>query len=73
MPSDLDVVRDLHQVVDLGATPDGCRPERSSIHGDVGAKFNIVVRKNAAGGMEVSRLPIPEMPDELKRVVEEMK
>jgi len=31
------------------------------------------VRKSAAGEMEVTRAPIPEMPDELKRVTEEMK
>src|SRR5439155_21062410 len=37
------------------------------------AKFNIVVRKSDAGQMEVSHVPIPEMPDELKRVIEEMK
>jgi succinate dehydrogenase / fumarate reductase, flavoprotein subunit len=37
------------------------------------ATFNIVVRKSAAGEMEVTRAPIPEMPDELKRVTEEMK
>src|SRR5438876_908522 len=33
------------------------------------AKFNIVVRKSDAGQMEVSHVPIPEMPDELKRVI----
>jgi len=37
------------------------------------ATFNIVVRRNAAGAMEISRAPIPAMPDELKRVIEEMK
>jgi succinate dehydrogenase / fumarate reductase flavoprotein subunit len=35
--------------------------------------FNIVVRKNGDGGMAVSRAPIPEMPAELKQVIEEMK
>jgi succinate dehydrogenase / fumarate reductase flavoprotein subunit len=35
--------------------------------------FNIVVRKSADGAMEVSRAPIPEMPAELKAVIEEMK
>jgi succinate dehydrogenase / fumarate reductase flavoprotein subunit len=35
--------------------------------------FNIVVRKTADGTMEVSREPIPEMPAELKAVIEEMK
>ena len=37
------------------------------------ATFNIVVRKNADGRMEISRAPIPEMPGELKQVIEEMK
>jgi hypothetical protein len=31
------------------------------------------VRKNAAGRMEISRVPIPELPSELKQVIEEMK
>ena len=35
--------------------------------------FNFVVRKGRDGRMEVSRAPIPEMPDELKRIIEEMK
>jgi succinate dehydrogenase / fumarate reductase flavoprotein subunit len=37
------------------------------------ATFNLVVRKGRDGSMEVSRAPIPEMPAELKRVIEEMK
>jgi succinate dehydrogenase / fumarate reductase flavoprotein subunit len=37
------------------------------------AKFNLVVRKNAAGGMQVQREPIPEMPAELKAIIEEFK
>jgi succinate dehydrogenase / fumarate reductase flavoprotein subunit len=36
-------------------------------------KVNIAVRKGRDGHMEVSRVPIPEMPDELKHVIEEMK
>jgi succinate dehydrogenase / fumarate reductase flavoprotein subunit len=35
--------------------------------------FNFIVRKGADGNMEVSRRPIPDMPDELKRIIEEMK
>jgi len=34
--------------------------------------FNFVVRKGRDGRMEVSRAPIPEMPEELKRIIEEM-
>jgi succinate dehydrogenase / fumarate reductase flavoprotein subunit len=37
------------------------------------ATFNIVVRRKGDGGMDVTRVPIPEMPAELKQVVEEMK
>jgi len=37
------------------------------------ATFNLVVRKDRNGGMDVSRAPIPPMPDELKRIIEEMK
>jgi succinate dehydrogenase / fumarate reductase, flavoprotein subunit len=36
-------------------------------------KFNIVVRKGRDGRMELSRVPIPEMPAELKQVIETMK
>jgi succinate dehydrogenase / fumarate reductase flavoprotein subunit len=34
--------------------------------------LNIGVRKGADGGMEVFRVPNPEMPPELKKVIEEM-
>jgi succinate dehydrogenase / fumarate reductase flavoprotein subunit len=37
------------------------------------ATFNFVVRKGRAGEMEVSRAPIPPMPDELKQIIEDMK
>jgi succinate dehydrogenase / fumarate reductase flavoprotein subunit len=37
------------------------------------ATFNIVLRRGADGGMEVTRVPIPPMPPELKRVIEENK
>jgi succinate dehydrogenase / fumarate reductase, flavoprotein subunit len=36
-------------------------------------KFNIVVRKGPDGGMRLERMPIPEMPAELRRVIEEQK
>jgi succinate dehydrogenase / fumarate reductase flavoprotein subunit len=42
-------------------------PEKAPEFGSV----NIVVRKRADGGMEVTRKPIPEMPHELKRIVED--
>jgi succinate dehydrogenase / fumarate reductase flavoprotein subunit len=37
------------------------------------ATFNFVVRRGSHGDMEVSRAPIPEMPAELKQVIDEMK
>src|SRR4029079_3906315 len=36
-------------------------------------KFNIVVRRGPGGEMQVSREPIPEMRDDLKRIIEENK
>ncbi|MBV9240633.1 MAG: fumarate reductase/succinate dehydrogenase flavoprotein subunit [Acidobacteria bacterium] len=36
------------------------------------SKFNFAVKKDGGGGMEISRIPIPEMPAELKQVIEEM-
>jgi succinate dehydrogenase / fumarate reductase flavoprotein subunit len=33
---------------------------------------NFVVRKGRGGEMDISRVPIPEMPDDLKRIIEEM-
>jgi succinate dehydrogenase flavoprotein subunit len=37
------------------------------------ATFNLIVRKGGNGAMEVSRAPIPELPAELRQVIEEMK
>jgi succinate dehydrogenase / fumarate reductase flavoprotein subunit len=45
------------------------RPDKDPSYG----KFNIVIRKGADGGMQLAREPIPEMPAELKRVIEEEK
>lgn len=36
-------------------------------------RFNLVIRKGKDGRMELTRAPIPEMPEELKRVIEEQK
>jgi len=36
-------------------------------------KVSIIIKKGADGSMEVRREPIPDMPQELKQVVEEMK
>jgi len=47
---------------------DDC-PEKLSSFGT----FNFVVRKAKDGAMEIARAPIPEMPAELKQIIEEMK
>jgi succinate dehydrogenase / fumarate reductase, flavoprotein subunit len=44
-------------------------PNKSEVQG----KVSIVVHKAADGSMQVRREPIPEMPEHLKQVVEEMK
>jgi succinate dehydrogenase / fumarate reductase flavoprotein subunit len=36
-------------------------------------KLNLVVRKGPDGAMQVARAPIPEMPAELRQIIEEMK
>ncbi len=36
------------------------------------AKFNFSIKKTDTGAMAISKLPIPEMPNELKKVIEEM-
>ena len=37
------------------------------------ARFNLAVRKDANGGMQVLEVPIPEMRPDLRQVIEEMK
>ena len=44
-------------------------PEKDATFG----KVNITLRKQPDGSMEVRRVPIPEMPAELKQIIEEMK
>jgi succinate dehydrogenase / fumarate reductase flavoprotein subunit len=36
------------------------------------AKFNFTVKKGSDGEMQITRVPIPEMPGELKQIIEEM-
>ncbi|HEX8398500.1 MAG TPA: fumarate reductase/succinate dehydrogenase flavoprotein subunit [Pyrinomonadaceae bacterium] len=36
------------------------------------AKFNFTIKKGAGGEMQIARVPIPEMPAELKQIIEEM-
>jgi succinate dehydrogenase / fumarate reductase flavoprotein subunit len=43
---------------------------------DKGAEFstiNIMVKQGAGGALELSRIPLPPMPDHLKQVIEEQK
>ena len=40
---------------------------------DAASKFNVVVSRGRNGEMEIRREPIPEMPANLKQVIEEMK
>jgi len=35
-------------------------------------RVNLVVRKSAEGEFQLSRRPIPEMPEELKKIIQEM-
>ena len=44
-------------------------PEKDPSYG----KFNILIKRGATGEMQITREPIPEMPDYLKRIVEENK
>jgi succinate dehydrogenase / fumarate reductase flavoprotein subunit len=44
-------------------------PEKSESY----STCNLVARKGREGAMEVSQVPIREMPAELKQVIEEMK
>src|SRR5262249_42421091 len=48
MPSDHDVVGDLHQVVDLGAVADHRVSERAAVDGGVGADLDVVADDDAA-------------------------
>jgi succinate dehydrogenase / fumarate reductase flavoprotein subunit len=36
-------------------------------------KVNLVLKKGADGSMQISRQPVPEIPAELKKIIEEMK
>jgi len=40
---------------------------------DEWGRYTIVLRKGADGSMDVSREPLPEMPGELKQIIEEMR
>ena len=40
---------------------------------DEWSKKNIVLKKGGDGSMQIATAPIPEMPPELKQIIEEMK
>ena len=44
-------------------------PEKAAEFGTI----NIMVKQGSGGAMQVSRMPIPPMPDHLKEVIEEQK
>jgi succinate dehydrogenase / fumarate reductase flavoprotein subunit len=44
-------------------------PEKDPSYG----KFNIVIKRGSSGEMQVTREPIPEMRDDLKKIIEENK
>ena len=75
---------DLHNLLTVSEAITRCAIERKESRGghfrdDFPDKrtefgtFNFIVRKGRDGAMEISRAPIPEMPAELKQVIEEMK
>ena len=45
------------------------RPSKSAALG----KISMIIREGPAGEMQVTREPVPEMPPELKQIIEEMK
>jgi succinate dehydrogenase / fumarate reductase flavoprotein subunit len=75
---------DLHNLLTVSEAITRCAIERKESRGghfrddypEKGESYsicNLVVRKGRDGAMEVSRVPIREMPAELKQVIEEMK
>ncbi len=51
--SDLHIVADLHQCVDLGAVTNACRPDRAGIDAGIGADLDIVPDHDAAKRMDL--------------------
>lgn len=72
---------DLHSLLTVSEAITRCAIERRESRGGhfredypdkdpAFATFNLLVRKGRDGEMELSRAPIPEMPDELKAIIE---
>jgi succinate dehydrogenase / fumarate reductase flavoprotein subunit len=75
---------DLHNLLTVSEAVTKCSIARKESRGghfredfqDKVAKWggvNLVTRKAADGSMEIEEVPIPPMPDELKKIIEEMK
>jgi len=75
---------DLHSLLTVSEAVARCAIERKESRGghfrdDYPDKdkdystFNLIARKGANGAMQVIRAPIPTMPDELRRIIDEMK
>ena len=74
-------VLDLHNLLTISEAITLCALERKESRGGhfrddypdkdpAFATFNLIVRKGRDGRMELSRAPIPEMPEELKAIIE---
>jgi succinate dehydrogenase / fumarate reductase flavoprotein subunit len=75
---------DLHNLLTVSEAITRCGLERKESRGGhfrddfpdkapAFAKVNLVTRKDPDGQMQVDQVPIPEMPAELKQIIEEMK
>jgi succinate dehydrogenase / fumarate reductase flavoprotein subunit len=72
---------DLHNLLTVSEAIARCALERKESRGGhfrddypekdpAYATFNLIVRKGRGGVMELSRAPLPEMPQELKAIIE---
>jgi succinate dehydrogenase / fumarate reductase flavoprotein subunit len=75
---------DLHNLLTVSEAITRCGLERKESRGGhfrddfpdkspAFAKVNLVTRKGPDGQMQVDQVPLPEMPAELKQIIEEMK
>ena len=52
--ANLDVMRDLHQIIDFGAAPDDGFTERGAVHRDVCTEFHVVLDDDSADLRDLS-------------------